>query len=210
MSFTGFTKTDFDTFSIDGLDARMAAIRERIQPKFKTLGDSLSSELSVLSGIEMHLHIAKHARRKVNPPVDTWLAICHTKRGYKQVPHFQIGLFDDRIFIWLALIYELPNKQAIADAYLKNLAVIRKALPDSFRLSFDHMKKETLPVSQLDKQGWTDSLEKFRNVKKAELLVGLNLDFNDPIVSEGDKLERLAKETFETLLPLYHMARDAG
>nr|MBU5222976.1 DUF1054 family protein [Vibrio cholerae] len=32
MSFTGFTQKDFDTFTIDGLDARMEAIQERIQP----------------------------------------------------------------------------------------------------------------------------------------------------------------------------------
>jgi uncharacterized protein YktB (UPF0637 family) len=210
MSFTGFTQTDFDTFSIDGLEARMEAIRERIQPKFKSLGDSLSGELSVLSGNEMHLHIAKHARRKVNPPVDTWLAICHNKRGYKQVPHFQIGLFDDRVFIWLALIYELPNKQAIADAYIQNLSAIQKALPDSFLLSYDHMKKDTVPVNKLDKQAWIDSLQKFRNIKKAELLVGLNLRYDDPIVSHGGQFERLAKDTFETLLPLYQMARDAS
>lgn len=209
MSFTGFTKTDFATFSIDGLDARMEAIRGRIQPKFKALGDSLTHDLSLLCGNEMHLHIAKHLRRKINPPVDTWLAIAHTKRGYKQVPHFQIGLFDDRIFIWLALIYELPNKQAIADAYLKNLTAIRKNLPDSFKISFDHMKKDTTSVSELDKQGWTDSLAKFRNIKKAELLIGLNIDCSDPIIGKGDKLERLAKNTFEILLPLYQMARDA-
>lgn len=48
MSFTGFTQHDFDTFAIEGLDGRMEAIRERIQPKFKALGDSLAQDLSLL------------------------------------------------------------------------------------------------------------------------------------------------------------------
>src|SRR6478735_5437092 len=128
MSFTGFTQDDFDTFAIDGLDGRMEAIRERIQPKFKALGDSLAQDLSLFAGTEMFLHIAKHLRRKINPPVDTWMAICPNKRGYKQVPHFQVGLFDDRVFIWLALIYELPNKSNIATTYLKHIKTIRRII----------------------------------------------------------------------------------
>lgn len=210
MGFTGFTQTDFDTFHIEGLEARMQAIRERIQPKFKALGDSLADELSVLSGREMHLHIAKHLRRKVHPPVDTWLAICPNKRGYKQVPHFQVGLFDDHLFIWLALIYELPNKQDIADAYAKNIKTIRAELPDTFLLSYDHMKKDTVAVKNLDNQAWTASLQRFRNVKKAELLIGLNVSAEDSIVSDGAKLELLIKETFEKLMPLYQLARQSA
>ncbi|WP_397261357.1 DUF1054 family protein [Peribacillus simplex] len=30
--------------------------------------------MSVLTGDEMYPHVAKHARRKVNPPNDTWVA----------------------------------------------------------------------------------------------------------------------------------------
>lgn len=95
MDFTGFMEEDFDAFTIDGLDERMEAIRERIQPKFKSIGDELSGPLSEMTGKEMHVHIAKHARRTKNPPNDTWMAFCHDKRGYKKHPHFQIGLFDD-------------------------------------------------------------------------------------------------------------------
>ena len=38
------------------------------------------------------MHVAKHARRSVNPPIDTWVAFAPNKRGYKMLPHFQIGL----------------------------------------------------------------------------------------------------------------------
>nr|WP_313787308.1 DUF1054 family protein [Paenibacillus larvae] len=89
----------------------MKAIRERIQPKFKELGELLCDDLAMMAGNEMFVHIAKHARRTVNPPKDTWMAFCHNKRGYKQHPHFQIGLFDDHVFVWLAFIYELPDKK---------------------------------------------------------------------------------------------------
>ncbi len=73
MEFKGFTKKDFDTFQIPGLEERMEAIRERIQPKFHAIGQVLTNDLSVRTGNEMFLHIAKHARRTVNPPKDTWI-----------------------------------------------------------------------------------------------------------------------------------------
>ncbi|OCT17032.1 hypothetical protein A8709_23875 [Paenibacillus pectinilyticus] len=206
MSFTGFTQHDFDTFSIEGLDGRMVAIRERIQPKFKALGDVLAADLSVQSGTEMFLHIAKHLRRKINPPVDTWMAICPYKRGYKQVPHFQVGLFDDRVFIWLALIYELPNKGNIATTYMNNLDHIQAEIPADFLLSFDHMKKDATPVSELNADGWHEALTRFRDVKKAELLIGRNLRFDDPILTNPAALEQLIEQTFQKLLPLYKLA----
>ncbi|NOV03332.1 YktB family protein [Paenibacillus planticolens] len=209
MSFTGFTQHDFDTFAIEGLDGRMEAIRERIQPKFKALGDSLTQDLSLLSGTEMFLHIAKHLRRKINPPVDTWMAICPNKRGYKQVPHFQVGLFDDRVFIWLALIYELPNKSNIATTYMNQIERIQEEIPSDFVLSFDHMKKDVTPLADLDRSGWNDALLRFRDVKKAELLIGRNLHYQDPLLSQPEEFERLIKQTFEKLIPLYQLAVDA-
>jgi uncharacterized protein YktB (UPF0637 family) len=210
MTFPGFTRSDFDVFTIPGLQERMKGIQSRIQPKFKTLGDELYDDAAMLSGDEMFLHIAKHARRKVNAPVDTWMSLCHNKRGYKQHPHFQVGLFDDRVFIWLALIYELPNKQNIAQSYLNNVNKVRKIIPRDYVLSFDHMKKDNVSFGDLSDKELKTELERFRDVKKAELLIGRNLAASDPILADGDAFVGLAKETVQTLMPLYRMARQAA
>lgn len=201
MKFTGFNKEDFDTFLIDGLDARMEAIQTRIQPKFQEIGTELADDLSMKLGNEVYLHIAKHARRTVNPPNDTWLAICDNKRGYKKHPHFQVGLFDDRLFIWLALIYELPNKSKIAEAFIDQFDVI-KNLPKDFVISLDHMKKDSIPLSDLD----YSHLERFRDVKKAEFLIGRNLDKDDARLKDGEKLLDTVKSTYDELIPLYQLA----
>jgi uncharacterized protein YktB (UPF0637 family) len=206
MSFAGFVQADFDTFSIDGLDARMEAIRGRIQPKFKVIGEKLCDNVAMLAGNEMFLHIAKHARRKVNPPVDTWMALCHNKRGYKQHPHFQIGLFDDRVFIWLALIYELPNKKAIAGNFLEQIGEISEMIPAEFVLSFDHMKKDAVSAGSLTEEALEEALIRFRDVKKAELLVGRHIMAGQPVLKDGEAFVQLAKDTFTTLMPLYRMA----
>ncbi|GLX68345.1 DUF1054 domain-containing protein [Paenibacillus glycanilyticus] len=204
--FTGFEQKDFDTFLIDGLEQRMTAIEERIRPKFRYLGEKLTGDIAVQAGDEMFLHIAKHARRTVNPPKDTWLAICNNKRGYKAHPHFQMGLFDDHLFLWFALIYEAPNKSKIASTYLEHLDEVIAAVPSDYVLSLDHMKKESKPVSDMNRQDWTNALTRLRDVQKAELLIGRHLPAGDPLLQDGDALYKLAQDTYETLMPLYRLA----
>jgi uncharacterized protein YktB (UPF0637 family) len=204
--FSGFTEHDFETFSIEGLEDRMVALQTRIQPKFKELGNVLSGDISILSGNEMFLHIAKHARRKVNPPKDTWMAICHDKRGYKKHPHFQVGLFDDHVFIWFALIYEVPNKKQIATTFLNNLDTIYETIPKEFVISLDHMKKEATKIKDINKEDLEKMLIRFRDVKKAEFLVGYHVAANDLILKDGNQFLNLAKNTMTSLMPLYQMA----
>ena len=206
MHFEGFDQSDFDTFKIEGLDRRMGAIQERIRPKFQTIGLELTTELTEAAETEMFLHIAKHARRTVNPPQDTWLAIAANKRGYKQHPHFQVGLFDDHVFIWLAFIYELPNKTEIAKSFLEEFDNVSKTIPNDFYISLDHMKKEAKAMDSMGKQGLLAALERFRDVKKAEFLVGQQIQANDPILTDGDKFLSVVKDTFKTLMPLYKIS----
>lgn len=202
----GFGPSDFDAFSLPGLDERMAAIQKRIQPKFKAIGGKLAAELSVMTGHEMFLHIARHARRKVNPPKDTWLAICANKRGYKAHPHFQLGLFDDHLFLWFALIYEAPNKRAVAQAMLNDLDAIADAIPPHFAVSLDHTKKDSLTAGAMSRDDWTSALIRLRDVQKAELLVGRHIDAGDPLLRDGEALCQHAADVYEQLLPLYRVA----
>lgn len=203
MKFDGFNQNDFETFTIDGLEERMEAIQTRIQPKFKEIGQELTDSLSAKIGSEMFLHIAKHARRTVNPPKDTWLAIAGNKRGYKQHPHFQLGLFDDHVFIWLAYIYELPHKSSIANTFLENIDQFSTAIPKDFVVSMDHMKKESSPITEIDLE---KTLIRVRDVKKAEFLVGKQIAANDPILKDGQRFAELVESTYDTLLPFYKLS----
>ncbi|WP_461179828.1 YktB family protein [Virgibacillus ainsalahensis] len=201
MTFKGFTKKDFDTFSITGLEGRMEAIQTRIQPKFQEIGTELVDYLSAQLGNEVYLHIAKHARRTVNPPNDTWLAIADNKRGYKKHPHFQIGLFDDHVFIWLALIYELDHKKKIAETFINSFDEM-KQLPDNFVISLDHMKKGSIKLEELQLK----DVERFRDVKKCEFLIGRHITEGDPLLEDGNKFIETVKETYDRLIPFYQKA----
>jgi uncharacterized protein YktB (UPF0637 family) len=206
MTFTGFTPTDFETFHIAGLEPRMQAIRERIQPKFHAIAAEILDDVAMLVGQEMFLHVAKHARRKVNAPADTWMSFCHNKKGYKQHPHFQIGLYDDRVFIWFALIYEAPNKRDIATKLLKNKKDILKQIPSDYLLSTDHMKKEATTFHDMTTKDFTASLERFRDVKVAELLIGRYFPSNDDVLQNGEQFLKEARNTIEKLVPLYQLS----
>ncbi|MFB4158551.1 YktB family protein [Geomicrobium sp. JSM 1781026] len=202
MSNTGFTTKDFNVFTIPGLEPRMEALQEQIQPKFKNIGERLVSEISSLTGEEMFLHIAKHLRRTTNPPDDSWLAIAPDKRGYKKHPHFQLGLFDDHLFIWLAFIYELPNKKEIGEAFLNDLNTI-KTLPNDFAISTDHTKKSAEQIGDLTESDLEKKVIRFRDVKKGEFLIGQQLTPTDSRVQDEEELIKTAIDTYETLLPLY-------
>ena len=202
LHFTGFQSIDFETFELEGLELRMQAIRQRIQPKFHALAEDLLDEVSMIAGHEMYVHVAKHLRRKVNAPKDTWMAFCHNKRGYKQHPHFQIGLYDDRVFIWFALIYEAPNKKAIAQKLIKQKSLFTN-IPDHYVLSVDHTQKEAIPFHTLTWKQISTSLERFRDIGHAEFLVGRHFRFDHPDLQSGSAFITEVKDTLEKLSPLY-------
>src|SRR5215475_10119319 len=87
MAFSGFTPADFKVFDIDGFAPRMQAIRTRIRPKLEAIGRDLLPDVGRIAGDQAFAHVAKHARRTVNPPDDTWIAFALDKRGYKKRCH---------------------------------------------------------------------------------------------------------------------------
>ncbi|WP_432354836.1 YktB family protein [Sporosarcina sp. A2] len=202
MTKTFWTDNDFSVFEVDGLDARMTALQERIQPKFSQLGNLFTPLLSAHGKGEFYPHVAKHARRTVNPPSDSWIAFAPAKRGYKALPHFQIGLWGTHLFIVLAVIYENPDKKGISERLQNNLSVLT-SLPEDFVVSGDHMKPGAQPIQKIGDDGITPLLERLHDVKKAEFLVGRHLNRNQASeLSEKDFLW-FAEETFEKLLPVY-------
>ncbi|MFS0727716.1 DUF1054 domain-containing protein [Paenibacillus sp. 1P07SE] len=205
-TFQGFAPEDFDVFAIPGLEPRMEALIERIRPKLHQLGDDLAPVLSVLCGEAMYPHVAKHARRTVHPPNDTWVAYARNKRGYKAHPHFQIGLFESHLFIQFALIYEATGKTEFAGRALKQTSKLRKQIPEGFTWSGDHTQPEGTLHRDLSAKELKALLERLKTVKSAEVLCGLVLDRKDPLLQDGPGLIAAAEQTFETLLPLYRLA----
>ncbi|GAM14620.1 YktB family protein [Mesobacillus selenatarsenatis] len=206
MSFSGFEQADFDVFKIDGLDERMDALKSQIRPKLEDLGRHFAPTLSSIAGDEMHYHVAKHARRTKNPPKDTWVAFASNSRGYKMLPHFQIGLWETHVFIWFAVIYEAPEKEAIGKKLEENIHSIYTRIPKDFYWSIDHMKPEARVHSELSKEDLLSMFKRLQTVKKAEILCGLNIPREEAVKLSGEEMLSKIEFVFKEILPLYKLA----
>lgn len=122
-------------------------------------------------------------------------------------PHFQIGLFDDHVFVWLAYIYELPGKPQMASLLLEHITDLQKNIPESYWISTDHTKKKaSQPITDVELE---KVLTRFRDVKKGEFLVGRHFASDDPLLHNGEQFIDEVKKTFETLMPFYHLSLQA-
>ncbi|MNB83402.1 hypothetical protein D3C75_302390 [compost metagenome] len=206
MPFEGFAAQDFNTMAIEGFEPRMDALIATVRPKLNMLGEEAAPFLSALCGEEMYPHVAKHARRTVHPPNDTWVAWGPSKRGYKALPHFQTGMFSTHLFAVFAIIYESPNKIAFADALADNLDMVRKELPGNYFWSTDHLDPRGTMHRDMGRVQFEELIRRLKEVKKAEVTCGLRIERNDPVLGDGAALLQLVESTFEKLLPLYRMS----
>ena len=197
-----WTNADFNVFTIDGLDHRMDALKTIVRPKFEALGNHFAGYFSAKTGDEFFAHIAKHARRTVNPPNDSWVAFAPYKRGYKSLPHFQIGLTHTHLFIIVAIIYEAPQKSAMADRLLNSIDVFYE-LPDDFIISGDHTSLDAIPLKEALNGQLNELLVRLRDVKKGEFLVGRHIPREQCINLSSEEFLKVAENTFEALFPIY-------
>lgn len=203
VTFSGFTNSDFSVFSIEGFEPRMRALKTLLQPKLNDLGHYFAPALSAITNDEMIAHVAKHARRKINPPIDTWVAFANNPRGYKMLPHFQVGLWGTHLFIWYAVIYEAPNKIEIGNKLEANINDIYSNIPDHFVWSDDHTKPSAIQHGKMSKGELLELFRKPQKVKKAEILCGLHIDREKVVNMNPSVLLQTIEDALIQLVPLY-------
>lgn len=196
-----FLKQDFDLFNIEGLKPRMDALKTRLQPKLESLGQIITEELQQHVNHPLYTHVAKHQRRTVNPPIDSWFAVSPNKRGYKKHPHFEVGLFNDRVFIYFALMHNLPDKPKLGDHLLSHQELFDR-LDEHYVYSLDHYEKEAMSIDTLTNK----ELAYFRDTKKVDFLIGKQLMKEEVIHMTNNSFESFVIDTFVRLLPFYQEA----
>lgn len=195
-----FNKEDFNVFDIQGLDERMAGIRERIQPKFRHFAAAGARLIvSEVDAESVPVHVAKHLRRTKHAPENTWCAIGGDTRGYKKYPHFQIGIAKEGVSFYLCLIDQPVKEKEMAAALLERIPELGH-LPRDYVVSVDHTVSTVLPIEDVD---WQPILIRLRDVKKAELLIGRKLAPADPRLATEVGTLAVMEETLSELLPIY-------
>lgn len=178
-----FTDQDFTVFDVPTLTGRLAQIRSQLDPKFEQVGASLQTTLTEAGLPALTLHVAKHLRRHKNPPPNTWLALAPSTRGYKMTPHLEVGLWDDRLFVWVAVLQEA--KRAEVKVPFDTLRTLASRLPTDSELASDHTKKAVLP---LDLNNFDLLARRYQTQAKAEFLVGKTYLRGDPLFADPEEL----------------------
>ncbi|MCS5349704.1 YktB family protein [Staphylococcus aureus] len=197
-----FTPKDFKAFDVDDLDARMEALNEYIRPQLHQLGEYFSDFFTSQTGETFYPHVAKHARRSVNPPKDTWVAFATNKRGYKMLPHFQIGMFKDQLFVMFGIMHEAKDKASRAKVFERKFKAI-KQLPDDYRVSLDHMKPDKPFIKDLTDDDLKEAIQRAINVKKGEFFIARAITPQDKRLKSDKAFLAFLEETFDQFLPFY-------
>lgn len=190
------TRTSFDVFNDPTLPGRLAKIQTEIDPDFEILGEQLTQLLYPELHETLHVHLAKHLRRHKNPPVDTWLALSSNSRGYKMMPHFEVGLWPDTLFITLDLLSEMKNRDQVA----ASLNEIDWQIVPAFQISNDHSSSQRIEYSE---DAWQKAVTRFQKVAKSDFVLGTWIDKDDVRFDDPRQIEQLIHNQIVDLAPLY-------
>ncbi|MDW4095084.1 DUF1054 domain-containing protein [Staphylococcus saprophyticus] len=197
-----FKPKNFKAFTVDGLDARMEALNERVRPQLNHLGDYFAQYLETATGEIFYPHVAKHARRSVNPPKDTWVAFATNNRGYKMQPHFQIGLFENQLFVMYGVMHEAKDKAQQVQAFVDQFDALR-SLSSDYSVSLDHMSQEKTYIHNMTDEDLFKAFRRVKEVKKGEFFVARTLSPNSEHLKNDKAFLSFLEETFEQLLKFY-------
>ncbi|GMA50229.1 UPF0637 protein YktB [Alicyclobacillus contaminans] len=210
MQFQGFTDADFDVFSVPGLEARMEVLKQRVRPKLVQLGEDLAPFLSEQLGVEMFAHVAKHARRTVNPPNDSWVAFCSDKRGYKKHPHFQVGLWQTHAFATFGLISESGDRAHFAAQVKRHAADVVARIPGHFEWFLDHTNPAGESAAEVDRHRLVEMADRLASLKQGELLVGIRIPREEAVTLSSAQFMQRVQNCFAVVTPLYDLATKEG
>ena len=198
-----FNAQDFDIFDEPTLSGRMTAIRDVIDPKFEQAAAVLLPILAT-DGQHWAAHIAKHLRRTTNAPDNTWVAFAPNKRGYKMMPHFELGLWADHLYLYLAVEENMkPQQTPDIVAKLQRAREQVAQLPAEYALSADHMVNATQPLTLAAYDGL---VARFAAVRHSEVLIGLTIPRDDDRL-KGDRSVEVLSTAVKTLLPIYQVLK---
>lgn len=198
-----FDGNSFQAFEYHSLEGRMREIQTYIQPAFQDAAEVIRDEIERLEGSVLPIHIAKHIRRTTNPPEQTWVGIGGNNRGYKRFPHFEITIYEDDIFVCLALIDQPDYWPEMIDAISQRQEQIRD-LPTDYVISPHHTQNDKYALTE---KSLDDILTKAKRIKKGEFMIGRNLEAGDKRLHNEADWQVFLRETVNAVYPLYHLCQ---
>lgn len=208
MSFPGFTASDFKVFDITGFKPRMDAIKLRIRPKLEAVGRDLLADVSRVGGTDAFAHVAKHARRTINPPDDTWVAFAGDKRGYKKHCHFKVAVSRGAVRFLFEAGPEHADKKRWATAWKRHAPQLVPVLKRAKGLAWfrnEHDDKPKAMLSDMTADEISRLGEELTRTRDGQLVLGRAISAEEAVGWAPRDYARAARETFHLLAPLYRL-----
>jgi uncharacterized protein YktB (UPF0637 family) len=208
MPSAAFGRTDFKVFEVKGFQPRMDEIRARIRPKLETLGKSLAPAVAHSVGGDTFAHVAKHARRTVNPPDDTWVAFAPDKRGYKKHSHFKVAVSRHCVRFLFEIGPEHADKKRWAAAWHRNAGKLAPVLRRVKGLAWFKNEHDETPAAALGDMA-PDALLELADVvaqrRDGQLVLGRAVPADEASRWSDAQYRAAALDTFRALVPLYRL-----
>lgn len=208
MASGAFRSADFKVFEVKGFQARMAEIRERVRPKLEALGQSLAPAIARTTAADTFPHVAKHARRTVNPPDDTWVAFGPDARGYKKHPHFKVAVSRNTVRFLFEVGPEFADKKRWAASWKKNAPKLGPVLGGIKGLAWfrnEHDEEPARPLSELRGEAFAALADELTRTRDGQVVIGRAVAATEAAHWSEAEYRTAALETFRALAPLYRL-----
>jgi uncharacterized protein YktB (UPF0637 family) len=202
----GFTPADFEVFKVEGFNERMQQIYAHVRPKLLRLGDELAPVLARKLHMEFFPHVARHARRTVNPPPETWAAFGPSSKGYKRYAYLALCVSGVGVHARAVVKSEADRRLEMARGLKSHAAQLEKDFKGTRIARYEKWNFSELPdplPAQKDLfSGLAESLEKKSG--------GIDVGFGWPVI-ESLKLDiDELLDAFRELAPLYRVLRSVA
>lgn len=208
MSFPGFTASDFKIFEIPGFKPRMDAIKGRIRPKLEAVGRDLLPDVTRIGGDAAFAHVAKHARRRVHPPDDTWVAFALDKRGYKKHCHFKVAVSRNAVrFLFEAGPEHAQKKRWAAEwkRHAPRLVPVLRRVKGLGWFKDEHDEAPSAVLADLPADAVAQLGDELTRTRDGQFILGRAIPSAEAARWAPRDYARVARETFHLLAPLYRL-----
>jgi uncharacterized protein YktB (UPF0637 family) len=208
MPAAAFNASDFKAFDTKGFSPRMAVIRTRIRPKLEAIGHSLVPGVSRATGTPSFAHVARHLRRTVNPPDDTWVALGPEARGYKKAGHFKVAVSRHCVRFLFEVGPEHADKKRWASAWKKSALRLGPVLRRVRGLAWfknEHDEEPAAPLADLGTEDLAELADEIVRTRDGQLVLGRMVEADEAARWTEAQYRSAALETFRALAPLYRL-----
>jgi len=208
MPSAAFVAADFRVFDVKGFRPRMSEIRSRVRPKLEALGHSVAPAVARSIGADVFAHVAKHARRTVNPPDDTWVAFGPDARGYKKHCHFKVAVSRRSVRFLFEVGPEHADKKRWGAAWKKNapkLAPVLRRVKNLAWFKDEHDEEPAAPLADLTPDALGELGDELMRTRDGQLVIGRAVPTEEAARWSEAQYRAAALETFRALAPLYRL-----